>query len=232
MIKRSKRHERFYIVSHELIDADISPEALGVSVYVLSRPDDWVIRPSQLSKKFNCGKNRMTRILKEIVVAGFARCEKNRGSDGKISSWDWIFSESPHPQNQEVDKQEVDNEPLLNTDTNLTPILPKCVPLAYKKIFLIADDPLCDLYKEFIDHRITLRHPLSQSKFDRFLAGVQTCVDELNVTPLWVITETIDAGWRTCKAEWLRNRIAVNPKSDSIRNKSILESLTDTSWAN
>ena len=69
----------------------------------------------------------------------------------------------------------------------------------YKKITLENDDPLIDVYKEFIDHRIALKFPLSQSTFDRFLGVVQTCVDQLSVDPGWVITETIDAGWRSCK---------------------------------
>jgi len=102
----------------------------------------------------------------------------------------------------------------------------------HKRVSFFADDPLVDVYKEFIDYRIGIKHPLTQQMFDRFLGSVQVCCDELSKTPHWVITETIDAGWRSCKPEWLRNRIAVKPKSDSIRSKSILESLTDTSWAN
>ena len=101
----------------------------------------------------------------------------------------------------------------------------------YKKIALDPSDPLINLYKEFIDYRIGLKHPLTQQMFDRFLGGVQVCCDELGKTPEWVITETIDAGWRSCKPEWLRNRIAVNPKSDSIRARSIVDSLNDRSWA-
>ena len=101
----------------------------------------------------------------------------------------------------------------------------------YKKITLDPSDPLINLYKEFIDYRIVLKHPLTQQMFDRFLGVVQVCCDELGKTPEWVITETIDAGWRSCKPEWLRNRIAVNPKSDSIRARSIVDSLNDRSWA-
>ena len=101
----------------------------------------------------------------------------------------------------------------------------------YKKITLDPSDPLVDLYKEFIDYRISLKHPLTQQMFDRFLGVVQVCCDELGKTPEWVIMETIDAGWRSCKPEWLRNRIAVNPKSDSIRARSIVDSLNDRSWA-
>jgi len=101
----------------------------------------------------------------------------------------------------------------------------------YKKIAFDPSDPLIDLYKEFIDYRIGLKHPLTQQMFNRFLGVVQVCCDELGKTPEWVIMETIDAGWRSCKPEWLRNRIAVNPKSDSIRARSIVDSLNDRSWA-
>ena len=101
----------------------------------------------------------------------------------------------------------------------------------YNKITLDPSDPLGDLYKEFIDYRIGLKHPLTQQMFNRFLGVVQVCCDELGKTPEWVIMETIDAGWRSCKPEWLRNRIAVNPKSDSIRARSIVDSLNDRSWA-
>mgnify|MGYP003638554800 CR=1 FL=1 len=112
-----------------------------------------------------------------------------------------------------------------------TPINKPIKQTIYKKITLDPSDPLIDLYKEFIDYRIGLKHPLTQQMFDRFLGVVQVCCDELGKTPAWVIMETIDAGWRSCKPEWLRNRIAVNPKSDSIRKRSLLESLTDRSWA-
>ena len=112
-----------------------------------------------------------------------------------------------------------------------TPINKPIKQTIYNKITLDPSDPLIDLYKEFIDYRIGLKHPLTQQMFNRFLGVVQGCCDELGKTPEWVIMETIDAGWRSCKPERLRNRIAVNPKSDSIRKRSILESLTDRSWA-
>jgi hypothetical protein len=108
----------------------------------------------------------------------------------------------------------------------------------YKKITLENDDPLIDVYKEFIDHRIALKFPLSQSTFDRFLGVVQTCVDQLSVDPGWVITETIDAGWRSCKPEWIANRNRKNSavpartiNSDSMRQQSIQHQLEDRSWA-
>ena len=144
---------------------------------------------------------------------------------------------------------EAESPPLLRQDS---PPLSRClIPTAlnkpleqtiqqtiYKKITLKDDDPLIDLYREFIDHRISLKFPLSQSTFDRFLSVVQTCVDQLSVDPGWVITETIDAGWRSCKPAWIANRNRKNPavpartiNPDSMRQQSIQHQLEDRSWA-
>ena len=135
------------------------------------------------------------------------------------------------------------SNPPLHTGSNLPSALNK--PLnkpskqtIYKKITLDLDDPLIFLYKEFIEYRIGLKRPLTQQMFNRFLGVVQVRCGELGQTPEWVITETIDAGWRSCKPEWLRNRTATNRpatnfKPDSIKNgPSIEEKLTDRGWAN
>lgn len=104
----------------------------------------------------------------------------------------------------------------------------------YKKIELVdfADDPLIDLYKEFIDHRIDKKDALNQYKFGLYLKSVQRCVDQLSVTPEFVINKTIEAGWKSVEPSWLENRLpkAVK-KSGSIRAQSIDKSLADRSWA-
>lgn len=109
----------------------------------------------------------------------------------------------------------------------------------YKKIDLtqFGDDCLIDQYKEFIDHRINLKAPLTQHSFERFLFAVKGCVSQLDLDPKFVITETIDAGWKSCKPEWLSNRLAKNNrtvnknKPESIRGKSVIDDLTDRGWA-
>jgi hypothetical protein len=110
-----------------------------------------------------------------------------------------------------------------------TPLKQTIKQTIYKQIIL-GDDPLNDLYKEFIDHRIQKKDALSQYKFTLYLKAVQRCVDELNVTPEFVIEKTIEAGWKSVEPSWLSNR---NPKvnvSDSLRKQSIAESM-DRSWA-
>ena len=102
MIRRGPSPKRFYILSYQIIEKELSAEALGVLVYVLSRPDDWQIYPSQLAKKFNCGKDKMTRILKEIRGAGYAQFSRFRDDSGKLSGSEWIFNDAPQTENPPV----------------------------------------------------------------------------------------------------------------------------------
>ena len=92
--------------------------------------------------------------------------------------------------------------------------------------------------KEFIDHRVNLKKPLTQRALDRFLAAVFDTSSALNIPANTVISETIDAGWQSVKTDWLRNRLSNNnqnprqAKSGSTRARSITDDLQDCSWAN
>lgn len=227
LIKRAKRHERFYIVSHALIDSDISAEALGVAVYVLSRPDDWIIRPSQLCTKFNCGKDRMTRILKEIVSLGFATKEKTRSDAGTFEGCDWIFSESPHPEKPSTVKPAPVNPPLLNTNNNLIRNLPTS-----------ADD-----FSMFIGWQPTaiFSDLLTQSGID--VVKIPNAVrDELvgEFISYWLSQperKHSQSKWHhKLRQQFIQRRekgvlYTVVEKERRLRDVPILESLTDRSWA-
>jgi len=110
-------------LSYEIIEKDLSAEALGVLVYVLSRPDNWQIYPSQLAKKFHCGRDKMTRILKEIRKAGYARFNQLRDSSGHLVGAEWIFSEIPQADNKDAvkspkpDLPDADNQDAAETYT-------------------------------------------------------------------------------------------------------------------
>ena len=95
MIRRSPSPERYYVLNHQIIDKDLSAEALGVLVYALSKPDECQICPSELAKKFKCGKDKMARILKEIREAGYASFSRIRDESGRLVRGEWIFSEQP-----------------------------------------------------------------------------------------------------------------------------------------
>lgn len=78
----------------------------------------------------------------------------------------------------------------------------------YRKLSL-SDVPfeLHSAVKEFIDHRVNLKKPLTQDALKRFLSAVSSTSTELSMSPESVIAETIDAGWQSVKPEWMRNRL-------------------------
>jgi uncharacterized protein YdaU (DUF1376 family) len=61
--------------------------------------------------------------------------------------------------------------------------------------------------REFIDHRANLKKPLTQNAFERFLATVFDISAQTEIPVNKIISETIDAGWQSCKLEWIQNRI-------------------------
>lgn len=94
-----------------------------------------------------------------------------------------------------------------NRDTNLKETK-KNLKDIYRKLSL-SDVPfeLHSAVKEFIDHRVNLKKPLTQDALKRFLSAVSSTSTELSMSPESVIAETIDAGWQSVKPEWMRNRL-------------------------
>jgi len=58
------------IPNSTLQDPRLTPETLGVLVFLLSLPEDWIIRAAQIRRKFNIGKFVQQRIFWELGPAG------------------------------------------------------------------------------------------------------------------------------------------------------------------
>jgi hypothetical protein len=63
----------FTIIGNDCLrDGDLTPEALGVFVYLRSMPPDWRVMPTQLMNHFKkCGRERIQRILNELIECGY-----------------------------------------------------------------------------------------------------------------------------------------------------------------
>ena len=83
-IYRPARRNSFTIVSNAIMNDDsLSAEAIGVLVYLLSRPDNWVVRIDQLQRRFNLGRDKMQSIMRELSDAGHARSPQLRAWHGR-----------------------------------------------------------------------------------------------------------------------------------------------------
>lgn len=115
----------------------------------------------------------------------------------------------------------------------------------YKKISLerLPEEISPEVAVEFIELRERLKKPLTQGAFDRSMReALRGVVHGLSADE--VIRECVDAGWRGIKLQWVLNRRAASASPQIVpfsnrppvpvvetRRTSLIEQLTDTSWA-
>jgi hypothetical protein len=78
-----RRYNRDYAVipNHITNDPGLKAETLGVLVYLLSRPPDWLVYATQLCTRFDCGRERIYRIINELTDLGYVRRERRRHAE-------------------------------------------------------------------------------------------------------------------------------------------------------
>jgi uncharacterized phage protein (TIGR02220 family) len=77
MIIRTARTRGFTVVANSLIeDASLGWDAMGLLVYLLSKPDHWKIMPETLANKRNAGKGKIYSLLKQLREAGYVTFRK------------------------------------------------------------------------------------------------------------------------------------------------------------
>lgn len=118
---RSDENPYFQFRRDTAQDRSLTFEARGVLAYILSKPDDWEVQPSDLEQ--NCGKSVVYRILKELRKHGYIQLVTPRDENNRIISWDYEVYEHPLIKNQEVAFQEVENQELENRDTTKNRVL-------------------------------------------------------------------------------------------------------------
>jgi hypothetical protein len=73
------------IISREAIQAVHSTDALAIWVYLQSKPETWVPRPSEIQKHFGIGRQRYLNGMKHLREAGLVTISRARDDKGKIS---------------------------------------------------------------------------------------------------------------------------------------------------
>ena len=85
---RVVKDKNFFAASNEPFnDERLSWEARGVMGYLLSKPDDWVVRFFDLIKRGPAGEHKVRRILKELEDTGYLVRDIYRTEAG---TFDWI----------------------------------------------------------------------------------------------------------------------------------------------
>ena len=107
-----KRCQPFTQVDNKLVnDTRLSMQAVGLFVYLWSKPNDWQYIKEQLVKRFNIGRDGLNSALKLLEDCNYLYKQCTRGEAGKFTHSKWILSDTGNA-------RELANNPL--TDNPLT----------------------------------------------------------------------------------------------------------------
>ena len=105
IIRREKRSERFSVLNTEPIeDKNLSAVALGIYVYIMSKPDNWNAHKNEILKRFGgatikTSKNVIDSAFSELIKAGYIVLKTivSRTNENKVrfAGKEYLFFDTP-----------------------------------------------------------------------------------------------------------------------------------------
>jgi len=95
-----KRDNPFAMIDRACLDdARLSWKARGILAYLLSKPDTWEVRTTDLvARSDHDGRDAIRAALRELVTCGYAELQPIQGEDGRMHGKKYLISEIPHGQ--------------------------------------------------------------------------------------------------------------------------------------
>lgn len=111
-IVRVRKDARYFVASNiPFNDERLSWEARGVMGYLLSKPDDWQVRMTDLQRRGPAGMRIIKRVLAELRKAGYMSRERKRTTEGKFI-WITTLYESPELNEKTIYTKTIDGSPI------------------------------------------------------------------------------------------------------------------------
>ena len=111
-----KKNNNYTTINNEFIfNKNMSLKAKGLLCHLLALPEDWELYVEEIEKHHKDGKKAIYSCFKELSRLGYIERTTQR-EKGKIVKWEYIVYEKPLSQKVEVEKLQVEKEPLLNTN--------------------------------------------------------------------------------------------------------------------
>lgn len=93
-IIRLKNRDKWVVIDKKPIeDANISWQAKGLLTYLLSKPNDWQVHISQLSKASKNGRDSTRATVQELVDCGYIIRTQVRDTKGHFKEWEYLVCE-------------------------------------------------------------------------------------------------------------------------------------------
>lgn len=111
--KRNLDHN-FTQVPNEIFDKGLSLKATGLYVYLISKPEDWVVRVRDITNRFTDQKKSVYSGLKELIGAGYVVRTQEQQNNGQFTEVEYTAYDTPLSQKGETLKGETLKEPISN----------------------------------------------------------------------------------------------------------------------
>jgi len=126
-IIKIRKQKNFSIISNiPLNDKSISFKAKGIWAYLMSKPEDWEVRVSNLINTSTEGRDAIYSGIKELVEAGYMNKIQHRDESGKMTGMEYQVFEDPMnrpsepvTENPDSDNRDSDNRTQLKTDNKI-----------------------------------------------------------------------------------------------------------------
>ena len=79
-----------------LNDEGLDADCLAVMVYLLSKPNNWIVKPTNIQNRFKYGRDKTYRVINQLVKRQYIVREEHR-TDGKYASFSYYVYDSPFP---------------------------------------------------------------------------------------------------------------------------------------
>lgn len=99
----------FTTILNKTIEAISDPAALGIYIYLASKPDNWEISATNLKNRFNKGGDFIRSRLAELKRIGLLKSVAIKDEKGKIIHWETVLYNEPQTINLTPEKVETQN---------------------------------------------------------------------------------------------------------------------------
>ncbi|MBA7533409.1 hypothetical protein ES705_25648 [subsurface metagenome] len=153
-VPKNSNNPFFMMDNNTINNTKLSLQATAILTYLISKPDNWVVRITDIVSHFSNGYTSVRSAFKELVSAGYIVHKPVRSKNGKMLYYDYIVYENPFKSNPNINNLHIANPKPLhdfkqvvnrrltntkkesNTDPKTTKYYNKSNPLS-----VVQDDP-------------------------------------------------------------------------------------------
>jgi hypothetical protein len=160
-IYKSKHASNFTVVPNDVFKSGIDITSVGLLVYLLSLPHDWVVHKTTLHKQIGVGRDKLDRMFKDLQAHGYILSLKHQTKNG--FDYEHIVYDKPYNGEKEISQN--------STPSTSTPPTEK--PSAVESQLLNTNI----LNKQYIstkEQKSTLQVDISFSDFWEIYSGTLT----------------------------------------------------------